>query len=239
MACKSERALFIWEKERGPSVKIAGIISIAALLLSSCLSGGSYGALQPEDRWGTLEEFAYDSVDAAMYNDLLKRLDQTDLQLNVRPKHNVVAIYYKDYLSTNCIRISDRNRMVLLDYLGKYIEWNSIALQSGDTIKKEIGQFKYSLSWKLADEWFSESFGDEASNGLVTFFSQNPKIHQVVITFSKSHSYSNEYLTKSPQQLYLDYEQVTSLRNKLALEYIKDKVAAQTAKMEEGDTKYK
>ena len=215
------------------------VLLIPVLLLTSCLSAGSYTALKPEEHWGTIDEFAYDGLNAFMFNDLLKQLDQTDVQLSVRPKENVIALYYRDYLGLNCVRINNRNRISLMDLIDKYVQWNGTALQNGDTLERDIGLFKYGLSWEMGDEWYSESYAEETSTGRVSFFSQSSRRHQMVITFAKSHSLSNEYITRKPGQLYFDLEQAVNLRDKIALKYIGNKITAKSLEIEQNSSKYK
>jgi hypothetical protein len=202
---------------------------LVLFVLLSCVSVGR-DSIKEADRWANLEAFNFDTLNAYIYNDVYKRFNKTEVSLGCKPKENIVQIYFKDYLNLNCLELSDNDRVLLISYLNKYIEWNSTAIKNKDKFEKTIGKFQYYLYWLSAGKWYSQGKFTNGNTAQADFLSQSNIRHQFVLFFTESKHWDNEFISKKPETLYFEYEDAVNLLKKLDLSYIKNKITLETKK---------
>ena len=116
--------------------------------------------------------------------------------------------------------LNKEHRKILISIVDKYLEWNEKAISKEVTLEKiiEIDLVVRGV-YKSLDEWYW-SCNKPSSLIIPSFLSQNTKRHQLILSFGKIQSCSNEYMDHKPDQLYIDYEEALIIKQLLTQESI-------------------
>jgi hypothetical protein len=171
-----------------------------ALFLAVCVlvAGGSAVA----------EESVYGQLKAAQYNEVWKNQFASDLLVRYDDTRGRLAFYSDETLTTFVFYLTRSEADSLARRIAKYQKWNRQATEKGVAIEKEIGTVDADFSgWRMGDEW---SVGTSFAFN-VSFFSQNTKVHQMVLSFPKLQSRSNEFDTHTAETLYFGWDEAAAL----------------------------
>lgn len=147
------------------------------------------------------------------YNDVWKQQYDMAMRIDYDEQKKSFDFYIQENLYLTGFTLTRDQADSLITLIDKYKEWNLKASKKGVTIEKEIGKFESSNTfWKIGNGDWSFGYGTDLS---ATFFSQTPKIHQLVVFFPKFKSKYNEYLTHKPETIYFSFEQAMKLRKAL------------------------
>lgn len=159
---------------------------------------------------------------ASTWNEFMKGLTETDLRLNYDDESGHFLLYVDSPVFPIAIELKDDIRETLLGYIKKYKEWNSKASSKGIELEKVIGKISAKVYFRYGDEWFIDYY----TTIQVKFFSQNPQRHQLIIGFGKLTSSSNQYISRTPDTLYLWWRNAIALENAIGnqakAKYIKE-----------------
>jgi hypothetical protein len=220
-----QKVILKYKTKKGGGIKKVLFILGILMITISCYQSKLY--VKEENRWANMNQFTLGTITGHIYNKVYNKQFPRKVQISCQPKHNLITIYFEDYLNLVRIEIMNKDRLLLIDYIDKYLSWHKQAIKNKEKLQKNIGEFEYYLSWYIVDTWHYESTFVKGSIGTLTFFSQNIKKHQLVFSFSKSYDKHNKYITKKPETLYFNYNDIIKLRRTLELFNIQDKIKKQ------------
>ena len=165
------------------------------------------------------EQINHGSVKVNRFNDVWKQFTDVENNFKYDQSEDLIYMYTYNYTTTAHL-LNKEHREILISIVDKYLEWNEKAISKEVTLEKNIeidlvvrGVFKAGSDW----HWSCE----RPSNSIIAkFFSQNTERHQLVLSFGKIQSCSNEYIDHKPDQLYIDYEEALIIKQLLTQDSI-------------------
>ena len=168
------------------------------------------------------------------YNSILERF--VDTSYEIIAYNDAVDVYYLciiDYFTTGYISLSKEHLNTLRQTLNKYLEWEKLAVERKSEILKDIPNslLKTEVAWKSGSNWHV------AGNLEIkfSFFSQNPSLHQLIISSNNVVSYKNTFIEFQLEDIYLCKNNVEMLLSGISEKSIKSAIARNTEKLKEMD----
>jgi len=158
------------------------------------------------------DEITVAELKVGRFSEALQKQLEEELTVRYDIEGQNVYLLYKSSIWPVAIKLTQKDRTELLTYIQKYKAWNKKASAEGDKFQKNIGELVVRGLWKSGDDWHGV---DEASMTVV-FFSQSTKTHQMVLSFEKWQSSSNEYISIQPNEVYIGYENVLALEEAIS-----------------------
>ena len=188
---------------------------IAAILIISSL------AIAAEDDAVTLF-----STTGQVYNSVWKNLQDRAVRMMSGGEQGTVLFAYMDYSGVVGVTLDAEGRSRVRKIIAKYIEWNRKATQKGVEITKEIGAVQ---SVPCAFPWASE-FHIGLSTVRFGFYSMDTGDHRLSMSIDKVTSSKNQFVSTTPNTLYLEKKEASALLKALSEKVIRAKIAAEMKK---------
>ncbi|PCJ82063.1 MAG: hypothetical protein COA49_03640 [Bacteroidetes bacterium] len=154
------------------------------------------------------------------FNQTLKQMVDCEIMVNVSIPDSSIIIYVEDGLGYVAYTLNGTLIETMKAVFQKYFDWEKQAIEMGVEISKAIQEFRYiNSAFKYGNgEWsFDSSGGFNCS-----FFSQSKTNHQLVFSFDKLQSNSNQFITHKPENIYLSNSQVLELSKGFDYNFIKE-----------------
>jgi hypothetical protein len=223
------------------------IIILGFILLSVCFF------IFPEENNNNLKFWFTDNISCYYYIESLEKFKETKITVyykkdyeytviekinkwksqEVTKKDNIIQLYFNASITRNCLEILPENRIKILEIIKKYKEWNDKATKEKVTLSKMIDNITYNLSWCsiYGDDWYHS----QNNKMYFSFFSQNNKTHQLVISFNKGKDINNSYIDNTPEAIVFNYDGVLILEKYLSDDYIKNQIKIALKEKEKED----
>lgn len=180
------------------------------------------------------EDIELGRLQANEYNEFLKNQVEKDIMIRYDTETKEAYLVTKDIFGFAVMRINEAQMPFVDEALAKYQDWNAKAIAKKVKLDKEIGELSFPYSWQFGDSW-----NNADSDPLVSFrfFSQQPTRHQLCFVFPRLTSSSNQFITKTPETLYFDADQVIQLRTLLSKKHL-EKTLHEHAKQKKIDDEF-
>ncbi len=214
------------------------------VVLAGCQTPGIMQKPRNSEIWGAAEKFPDGNVWGVsdkkiqfnVYNDILKDFKGNTAFLIYDIEDQAVGISFVDFIHSNRIFLNDESRLQLISLLDKYLEWEQTAVENKDKLDKVLGTVPSKAYWNVKNREMYTSYSQSLT---VTFFSQNPSRHQVVISFPQYKSVRNQYITHSPETMYLEKKSAVQLRDLLKNDSVQAAVNQLVLEQKKEQEKYK
>ena len=165
------------------------------------------------------QETFYGEVKGKTLNEIYGQFLDSSLKLSYDQDTESIGLYTKDILATTVYYFKKDEKDPLIEIIDKYLEWRLTAISNEVKIQKTIDITFNSLA---GFTYGDELFGDRSANITGIFFSRDKKNHELVLSFDKLVSFSNEFIDHKPENVYLEYEKVLELKKLLSDEKISE-----------------
>lgn len=152
------------------------------------------------------DEYSLFSGNAYTYNDVWKKLDETQFLIKYDDEEKTYYLFTSDWMNKIWIYLSDNDLETIRNAMKKYQDWIKIAKEKQVEIDKDIpnSTIRTKVTWKFGDDWYS------ASGFILNFsvLSQTTQRHELVISSNKVDSYSNQFIDIKLDTLYFEEKDV-------------------------------
>ncbi len=179
--------------------------------------------------WGNVGRFFYAKFYGNVYVDILRRFKRKKVQLLCDSKDNRVELIFTDNVTRVLVSFDETNLSQLRRGVDKYFKWEKKAVLKKVKFEKVIMKVPAEISWKLKSKPYYENIDRKAAVTL-TFFSQNVKTHQLMLSFGEVHAAHNRYLDYSPRDIYLFKTGAEHFKKYITNDYIKKAIVKEEKK---------
>jgi hypothetical protein len=155
------------------------------------------------------EEHLYcNTIKPKQYNEVWKQQFDSEFLVRYDDRDREFLFYSNEAIAVFGFCLNSTQVDSLVSIIEKYKEWNIKASKKEVKLDKEIAKLptKYTFC-KMGDDW---SVGPSIDIS-VYFFSQTPKVHQLVFLFPKFTSRTNEYDTHKGETLYFNWDNALAM----------------------------
>lgn len=147
------------------------------------------------------------SLQYSQYNEFADSYMNKSLTVCHDGENEKTALYWNQFPRFAAV-MDDADREGLVELLKKFLEWEKKAITKQVKIKKDIGTLEFLLGFVSDEKWHISPAKVPVS---FTFFSVDKDSHELLITFDKIQSRQNEFLSHTPEKMFIDSKNVSLL----------------------------